>query len=107
MYTAGSNKYGGYSLPDITPASLKPFADFYSGDFTAERVKTKLHNLASQHTFMAFASVRSPENRIKIVHSLARYIAPLGEERMDHNYNHYFAFKGGQTMRYKPSRNTL
>jgi len=93
---------GGFPLPDITPTSLEPFADFHSGEFTVEGVKTKLHNLASQQTFMAFASVRSPENCIKIVRSLARYVAPLGEESTDRNHNHYFAFKGGRTKRCNP-----
>ena len=101
-FTMGSIKHGEFSLPNVTPKSLKPYADFYNGDFTSDGVKAKLHNLASQHTFMAFAAVREPENRIKIVHSLARYVAPLGEEAEDRNHNHYFTFKGERTKRCNP-----
>ena len=46
---------------------------------------------------MAFDSVCSPENRLKIVHSLDWYVAPLGEESLDRMHNHYFAFKGDRT----------
>ena len=51
---------------------------------------------------MAFASVRSSENCIIILHSLARYVAPLGEEASDALHNHYFAFKGERSKRRNP-----
>jgi len=62
-------------------------------------VKVKLYNLSSQCACQNFAMARSPDNRIKIVHSLSRYVEPLGEEESDRNHNDYFAFKGGFTRR--------
>ena len=46
--------------------------------------------------------VRAPENRVKFVHSLGRYVGPLGAEAEDRNHNRYFGFKGDRTRRGNP-----
>ena len=57
----------------------------------------KLHNLSAQCKVQAFAMIRASDNRIKIVHSLGRYVAPMGQEASDQNHNMFFGFKGDRT----------
>jgi len=81
---------------------LQPFSEFHNGTFSSDGVKTIFHNLSAQHTCHIFAMVRAPENRIKFVHSLGRYVAPMGTEVTDRNHNCYFGFKGDRTKRGNP-----
>ena len=98
----GSLKFLGFKLPPVTPRSLQPYADFHNGKFDITNVKLKYLNLACQRACQTFVTMRAPENRIKILHSLAVYVAPLGEEGSDINHNRYFGFKGERKRRHDP-----
>jgi len=81
---------------------LQPFSKFHNGIFSSDGMKTIFHNLSAQHTCHIFAMVRAPKNRIKFVHSLGRYVSPMGTEVTERNYNRYFGFKGDRTKRGNP-----
>ena len=79
-----------------------PFADFHRGDFSRQGVETKFLNISAQLSCYTFASVRAGENRVKILHSLGRYVAKVGAEVSDKNHNQYYGFKGDRTRRGEP-----
>ena len=90
------------TLPPVMPSTLKPLSSFHKGDFSAGEVKEKIQNLSSQHCLQTFASIRSSDNRIRILHSIGKYVAPLGSEDKDRNHNSFFCFKGDRTKRCDP-----
>ena len=61
-----------------------------------------MHNLSAQSKCQCLAVIRVSDNRVKIVHSLSRYVVPLGLEESDANHNMFFGFKGDRTKRSKP-----
>ena len=95
-------KHLAHSLPEVVPADLKPFRAFHSGSFTKEAVDKKIHNLLAQCRCQAFTVVRAADNRVKILHSLGHYMAPMGNELTDRNHNMFFGFKGDCTKRNDP-----
>jgi len=52
-----------------------------------------LFDLAAQHKCQTFAAIWASDNRIKIVHSLGRYVALLGKDLTDRHHNNFFGFK--------------
>ena len=58
-------------------------------------VKEKLYNLLVQHSLYTFAVIHADNNCVKILHSMGRYVEPLGGESIDPNHNQFFVFKGG------------
>jgi len=80
-YIVGFFKYVAHTLPEVTLATLKPFAQFHTGNFSVEGVKASLFNMPAQHTCNVFAILWAPENQIKFVHSMGRYVAPMGKTR--------------------------
>ena len=76
----GSMKHLAFGLPEVEVGDLKAMAEFHGGDFTATTVKNKLLNMSAQRKCHAFAAVRKSDNRIKILHSVGLYVAPLGAE---------------------------
>jgi len=82
--------------------TLQPLAEFYMGDFSTQGIKEKINNLTTQHTCQAFVTICSADNRIRIVHSLGTYVAPIGYEDEDNNHDYFFAFKGHRTKQCNP-----
>ena len=101
-FLKGSLKHIAFSLPEVTPAELFPYYEFHGGTFSATAAKEKFGNLANVQTCQTFAVIRASDSRIKIVHSLGRYMAPFGSETGDVHHEGYFAFKGDTTARRSP-----
>jgi len=72
------------------------------GGFNTSGVEEKMFNLASIHTCHAFAVIRAADNIVKIVHSLGRYVKPVGSTIPDLHTGRFFAFKGDRTQRHDP-----
>ena len=95
----GTIKNMATTLPDVSPATLQPFSVFHGGDFSEKEVKDNMHTFPAHNSCQAFTTVRLSDNRIKIIHSIGRYIAPLGFENNNRNHNYFFCFKGDRTKR--------
>ena len=101
-YVVGSLKHLAFSLPEVTQAELLPYYVFHEGDFSLGAAREKLANLANVQSCQTFATIRSSDSRIKIVHSVAKYMAPFGMETGDVNHDGYFIFKGDRSSRCDP-----
>ena len=79
-HPVGSLKFMIIILPVVTPATLKPFADFHNIIFSPDVGKDTLHNLSVQHSVYTFAVILVDNNRVKILHSTGWSVAPLSGE---------------------------
>ena len=79
-FPPGSIKHLASAIPPVTPSTLLPYSEFHSGNFTVNGEKEKLLNLSAHHSCQAFASICLSDSRMKILHSVWMYVAPLGKE---------------------------
>lgn len=92
-HIVGSLKHLVLSLPEVTPVELILFYAFHWGNFSESGAKEKLVNLAHVQTYQTFTVIRSSDSWIKIVHSLAKYMAPFRKETGDRNIEIFFGLK--------------
>jgi len=50
-------------------------------------------NMSANHSYQIFATFCSSDSRVKIVHSVGIYVAPLGKELEDTNHGRFFVLK--------------
>lgn len=99
-FITGSLKSHAHTLPPVESKHLKSF-DVLHALVTNSTVEMKLHNFALQGSYQTLASIQRWENKVRFLHSMGHYVAPLGTTSKP-QAGKFYVFQGNCTKRRDP-----